>query len=93
MAQAMFQCGGQGRFLLWWIGDDLAVSHEEPIYERRGFVYTKINHSNGTSVSTLTISATVENNNTQLRCHAVGDGGAVTSETVTLTVAGKAMHA
>ena len=59
------------------------------MYEMMGFIFTKIPQSNGTIVSTLTISATVENNNTQLRCHATGDGGAVTSETVTLTVAGK----
>ena len=52
-------------------------------------MFTKSDYSNGTIVSTLTISATVENSNTQLSCHATGDGGAVTSETVTLTVAGK----
>ena len=42
---------------------------------------------NGTIVNTLTILATVGNNNTQLRCHATGNPGPNISEPVYLTVA------
>ena len=85
---AVFQCGGQGTLLLWYINDDLVVSSKKPIYQDRGFTFTHEVHDNGTIVNTLTIPATVENNNTQLRCHATGNPGPATSETLTLTVAG-----
>ena len=45
-------------------------------------------HNNGTIVNTLTIPTTVENNNTQLRCHATGTPGPATSETSYLIIAG-----
>ena len=86
---AVFQCSGQGSFLLWWIDDDLVVRHEESNYDSRGFSFMKSTLDNGTKLNTLTIAATVENNNTRLRCHATGDPGPVTSENASLAVAGK----
>ena len=85
---AVFQCGGQGTLLLWYINDDLVVSSKKPIYQDRGFTFAHEVHDNGTIVNTLTIPATMENNNTQLRCHATGNPGPATSETLTLTVTG-----
>ena len=85
---AVFQCGGRGTFLLWWINDDLVVQSEQQGYESRGFTFEKSILNNGTTVITLTILATVGNNNTQLRCHATGNPRPNTSEPVNLTVAG-----
>ena len=86
---AVFQCGGQGTLLLWYINDDLVVSSRKPIYQDRGFTFAQGVHDNGTIVTTLTIPATVQNNNTQLRCLATGNPGPATSENIILTVAGK----
>ena len=85
---AVFQCGGQGTFLLWWINDDLVVQSDQQMYANMGFTFEKNTLHNGTIVNTLTILATVGNNNTQLRCHATGNPGPNTSEPVYLTVAG-----
>ena len=85
---ASFHCGGQGTLLLWYINDDLVVSHRQTSFEEKGFIFEKEVHSNGTIVNTLTIPATVENNNTRLRCHATGNPGPATSETYNLTIAG-----
>lgn len=89
---AVFQCGGRGTLLLWYINDDLVVSHRQSSFEERGFNFTQDIHNNGTIVITLTIPATVVNNNTRLRCHATGNPGPASSENFILTVAGIGVH-
>ena len=86
---AVLQCGGQGTLLLWYINDDLVVSSRKPIYQDKGFTFEQEVHNNGTIVNTLTIPATVQNNNTRLRCFATGNPGPATSENVIVTLAGK----
>ena len=83
-----FHCSGQGTLLLWYINDKLVVSHRQPGFEERGFIFTQETHNNGTIVNTLTIPARVENNNTQLKCHATGNPGPASSETCYLIIAG-----
>ena len=85
---AMFQCGGQGTLLLWYINDNIVVSSTKPTYEAKGFRFAHEVHSNNTIVNTLTIPARVENNNTLLRCHATGTPGLATSENAMPTIAG-----
>jgi hypothetical protein len=86
---AVFQCGGQGTLLLWYINEDLVVTSTRPIYESKGFRFSdEYISGNMTIINTLTIPVTVENNNTQLRCHATGNPGPATSETFSLTIAG-----
>ena len=85
---AVFQCGGQGTLLLWYINGDIVVSSTRPTYEAKGFRFTHQVHSNNTIVNTLTIPARVENNNTLLSCHATGTPGPDTSENARLTIAG-----
>ena len=85
---AVFQCGGQGTLLLWYINGDIVVSSTRPTYEARGFRFTHQVLDNNTIVNTLTIPARVENNNTLVSCHATGIPGPATSESVSLTIAG-----
>ena len=85
---AVFQCGGQGTSLLWYINGSLVVSHTKLTYEAKGFTFTHDDHSNMTLVKTLKIPVRVENNNTQLRCRATGTPGPATSENVSLIIAG-----
>ena len=85
---AVFQCGGQGTLLLWYINGDIAVSYTRPTYEAKGFRFTHQVLDNNTIVNTLTIPATVEKNNTLLSCHATGTPGPATTENVSLTIAG-----
>jgi hypothetical protein len=90
---AVFQCGGQGTLLLWYINEDFVVSSKKPFYESKGFRFSdKYISSNMTTINTLTIPVTVENNNTQLKCHATGNPGPATSETFSLTIAGNKIN-
>ena len=65
---------------------------DQHLHESGGFTFTTTDPYNGTEVITLTIPATVENNNTQLRCRATGNPGPVISEPITLTIAGILFH-
>ena len=85
---AVFQCGGQGTLFLWYINEDIVVSSTRPPYEAKGFTFMQQIYSNNTRVNTFTIPATVENNNTLLRCHATGTPGPATSENARLKIAG-----
>ena len=85
---AVFSCNGRGTTLLWWINDDLVEGDNQRLYENRGFMFMTIDPYNGTLTSTVSLPATAENNNTNLRCRATDNQGTVASEPVTLTIAG-----
>ena len=86
---AMFRCHAQGSFVLWKINGTLIPHESEHLYEARGFTFFQ-DHTvdQGVAISVSISITTARNNNTRLNCHATGQPAPVTSETVTLTIAG-----
>ena len=91
---ATFFCSGRGRTTSWIINNTVVGFGKEATFIERGFVfqkervYTSDDETQNINNITMTVLATIENNNTMIKCLSTGDV-TVTSDVVNLTVIGK----
>ena len=78
---ALFHCNGSGIFAIWKVD---GLSNQNPSIINRGITQHTVSTSSGTVLSTLTVPATLVNNDTTVQC--VIYPGEVTSNNATLTV-------
>ena len=82
---AVFHCVATGRSFEWFIDDH---QRDTPEALARGIVVVSPRDPDGTSNSTLTIPATVDNDNITIYCEIGGDNGFFKSPIVFLRVQG-----
>ena len=82
---AIFHCTATGRLLIWFVDD-----HQQDTLEAlaRGIIVVSPRDPDGTIYSTLTIPATMDNDNIIICCEVGGDNGFFESPTVFLRVQG-----
>ena len=91
---ATFFCSGRGSTTNWIINITVVGFSNRATFIERGFVFQKERvHTSGDDTQninnlTMTVLATIENNNTMIKCLSSADG-TVTSDVVNLTVIGK----
>ena len=92
---ATFFCSGMGSTTNWIINNTVVGFGNEATFIERGFVFqkervhTSDDETQNINDLTMTVLATIENNNTMIKCLSTGDGPPVVSDVVNFTVIGK----